>query len=104
MKTERSVRISGNAHDHKTKNGEPSGRRFGSSEKLQTSGPDQVSVESQTLSSQYSVHKAVTCPEGQSAWALAHSLFGEVNTGKVSLIRTQWSMCGVARISTSGNA
>ena len=28
-------------------------------------------------SSQFPVHKALTCPEGQSAWALAPSLFGE---------------------------
>ena len=29
-------------------------------------------------SSQLSVHQALTCPEGQRAWALVHSLFGEM--------------------------
>ena len=29
-------------------------------------------------SSQLSVHSTLPCPEGQSAWALAHSLFGEL--------------------------
>ena len=51
-----------------------------------TSGKRHFSSRSNTIdndsdndhsSSQVSVHQALTCPEGQSAWALASSLFGE---------------------------